>query len=140
MFYFYRYNFDSVFPIKVSFLLYLHKCSVYLIEGPLTNTQIGLLWLFNRWEHRKNYEAEMDSYIALNDIIFHGLFDKLLKRQTRHTVCPITPGVMFSPSIILWPPCDIMKKIWLDFFMLSALKLLDKYTFFQSANISFNLM
>lgn len=33
MFYFYRYNFDSVFPIKVSFLLYLHKCSVYLIEG-----------------------------------------------------------------------------------------------------------
>lgn len=33
MFYFYRYNFASVFPIKVSFLLYLHKCSVYLIEG-----------------------------------------------------------------------------------------------------------
>lgn len=35
MFYFYRYNFDSVFffPIQVSFLLYLHKRSVYLIEG-----------------------------------------------------------------------------------------------------------
>lgn len=41
MFYFYRYSFDSVvFPIKVSFLLNLHKSSVYLIGGLLTNMSL----------------------------------------------------------------------------------------------------
>lgn len=46
MFYFYRYSFDSVFPIKVSVLLYLHKFSVCLIEGSFTDnlpeTQISV--------------------------------------------------------------------------------------------------